>query len=153
MGWTPLDDGLLTSTLLAEGPVAVAVWALILASADRYGVSKLQPTVAASLLRIPDDEARKAFEVLQGEDPDSRNEAMHGARIVKTEEGYWAIVSYAKYKKLASREQANERQRKYIERQKQAEDSKPQKNSDGNGKNVVRSSVRGVVDDSLDVEF
>jgi len=124
MSWTPLDDGLLTSTLLAEGPVPVAVWALILASADRYGVSKLQPTAAASLLRISDDEARKAFEVLQGEDTWSRNEAHHGKRIIKTEEGYWAIVSYEKYRKMASKQMAAERQRKYEERKRAADASK-----------------------------
>lgn len=121
MSWTPLDDGMLTSTLLKEGPTPVAIWALILASCDRFGVSKLQPSAAASLLRIPDKEAEKAFEVLAGEDKDSRNPAHHGKRIVRTEEGYWAVVSFDKYRKMATKQRAAQRQAAYMERKKAAE--------------------------------
>lgn len=121
MGWTPLDEGLLTSTLLAKGPTPVAIWALLLASSDRYGVSKLTPSAAASLLRIPDEEALKAFDSLQGNDPGSRNPAHNGKRIIKTEEGYWALVSFDKYRKITSKSNAAERQRKYIERKRERE--------------------------------
>jgi hypothetical protein len=119
MGWTPLDEGLLTSTLLAKGPTPVAIWALLLASSDRYGVSKLTPSAAASLLRIPDEESIRAFESLQGNDPQSRNPAHNGKRIVRTEEGYWALVSFDKYRKITSKTNAAERQRKYVERKKE----------------------------------
>lgn len=121
MGWTPLDEGLLTSTLLAKGPTPVAIWTLLLASSDRFGVSKLTPSAAASLLRISDDEALKAFETLQGNDPGSRNPAHNGKRIIKTEDGYWALVSFDKYRKITSKNRAAERQRKYMERKKAAE--------------------------------
>lgn len=118
MSWTPLDDGLLTSTLLAEGPTSVAIFILLLASSDRYGVSKLQPTAAASLLRIKDEEAEAAFRKLQDGDPKSRNKAERGARIVKNEDGYWQIVSFEKYRNLSSRQKAAQRQAEYIRRKK-----------------------------------
>lgn len=121
MSWTPLDDGMLTSTLLKEGPTPVAIWTLILASCDRYGVSKLQPSAAASLLRIPDKEAEGAFRILSGDDKDSRNPAHHGKRIVRTEEGYWAVVSFEKYRKMATKQRAAQRQAAYMERKKAAE--------------------------------
>lgn len=123
MSWTPLDEGMLNSSLLKEGPTPVAIWTLLMASSDRYGVSKLTPSAAASLLRISDAEAIKAFEVLKGKDPDSRNTDMNGRRIVRTEEGYWALVSFDKYRKITSKANAAERQRKYIARKKEAEAS------------------------------
>lgn len=121
MSWIPLDDGMLTSTLLKEGPTPVAIWTLILASCDRYGISKLQPSAAASLLRIPDEEAEKAFEVLSREDKDSRNPAHHGRRISRTDDGYWLVVSFDKYRRIASKQRAAQRQAEYMKRKKAAE--------------------------------
>lgn len=121
MPWTPLDDGLLTSTLLKEGPTTVAIWALILASCDRWGVSKLQPTAAASLLRITDKEAEDAFRKLSSPDKRSRNQDSEGRRIKQTKEGYWEVISHSKYQALASRAGAVARQQRYLERKKKAE--------------------------------
>jgi len=123
MSWTPLDEGMLTSTLLKEGPTPVAIWALILASCDRYGVSKLTASAAASLLRIPDEEADQAFKVLQGEDADSRNKDHSGKRIVRTEDGYWAVVSFERYRRMATKQRAADRQAAYMQRKKAALES------------------------------
>ncbi len=128
MSWTPLDDGLLTSTLLKEGPTTVAIWALILASCDRYGISKLQPSAAASLLRIDDKDAENAFERLASPDKRSRNKDEGGRRIRHTPDGYWEVISYHRYQQLASKANAVARQQRYIERKK---------------KNSVRSDDRG----------
>jgi hypothetical protein len=113
MSYTPLDRGLLTSTLLKEGPDVVAVWALILASADKLGESDMQPSAAASLLRIPDDRAEKAFEVLASPDHRSKNKEFEGRRILRQEDGKWLIASHSKYQALASRDNANKRQARY----------------------------------------
>jgi hypothetical protein len=121
MPWTPLDDGLLTSTLLKEGPTVVAIWALLLSMTDRYGVSKLQPSAAASLLRISDLDAEAAFKTLSSPDPGSRNKAEEGRRIKRTEDGYWEVVSYHKYQQMASKANAVLRQQRYQERKKKAE--------------------------------
>jgi hypothetical protein len=111
---------MLTSTLLKEGPTPVAIWALILASCDRYGVSKLTASAAASLLRIKDEDAELAFAVLQGDDSGSRNKDKHGQRIFKNEEGHYVVVSYPKYRRMASKSRAAERQAEYRERCKKA---------------------------------
>ena len=78
MSYTPLDSDFLTSTLLKEGPDAVAVFALILASADKLGESAMQPSIAASLLRISDERAEEAFRILAAPDPRSRNREHDG---------------------------------------------------------------------------
>ena len=119
MSYTPLDRGLLTSTLLKEGPDVVAVWTLILASADKLGESDMQPSVAASLLRICDERAEAAFAVLSAPDPESKNKEHGGRRIRPCEDGKWLIVSHAKYQHLASRAAATERNRRYEARLKE----------------------------------
>lgn len=119
MSYTPLDDSLLTSTLLKEGPDVVAVWALILASANKLGESGMQQSVAASLLRISDERAEAAFQTLAAPDPCSRNQEQGGRRILPCKDGRWLIVSHQKYQWLASRAAATERQRRYELRQKE----------------------------------
>lgn len=121
MSYTPLDRGLLTSTLLKEGPVVVAVWALILASTDKFGESDMQPSTAASLLRIPDADARSAYAVLSAPDPDSKNGEHGGRRILRIANGNWLVVSHAKYQRLASKAGAAERQARYEARLKERE--------------------------------
>lgn len=120
MAWNPLDDSLLSSSVLAEGPDVVAVLALLIASADRYGESKLTVPYVASVMRIPNERAAKAFEVLSSPDPWSRNKEAEGRRIQRTEDGTWQIVSHAKYRRIVSKERAAERQAIYMEKKKAA---------------------------------
>ena len=121
MSYTPLNRGLLTSTLLKEGPDAVAVWALILASADKLGESDMQPSIAASLLRISDERAEAAFDKLSAPDPQSKNKEHEGRRIRPCEDGKWSVVSHGKYQRLASRAAATESNRRYEARRKERE--------------------------------
>lgn len=123
MSYTPLDRSFLTSTLLKEGPVVVACWTLLLAAADKLGESDMQPSAAASLLRIPDEQAEQAFEILAAPDPKSRNDEYDGRRIVKMDNGHWQVVSFGKYQALASKAMSISRARKY-EQNKRARDNK-----------------------------
>jgi hypothetical protein len=108
-----LDRGFLTSTILKEGPVVVACWALLLADADKLGESGMQPSVAASLLRIPDDAAEAAFKVLAAPDLKSRNVEHQGRRIIKMDNGNWQLISHGRYRDLASKSHSVLRTRKY----------------------------------------
>jgi len=119
--YTPLHCGLLTSTLLKEGPDVVAVWTLILASTDKLGESDMQPSAAASLLRISDERAKAAFALLSEPDPESKNRDHEGRRILRQENGKWLVVSHEKYQRLASRAAATERNRRYEARLKERE--------------------------------
>src|SRR5512134_2624473 len=121
MGYTPLDRGILTSTLLKNGPDVVACWLLVLADTDRSGESGMTPEAAAGLLRMPDDRAEAAFAVLSGPDPKSRNKMFGGRRIVARPNGRWFVVSHEKYQWLASRAAATKRQAEYVARKKAAE--------------------------------
>lgn len=120
MAWNPLDDALLSSSILAEGPDVVATWTLLLASSNRHGESSLTIPFVASVLRIPDERAALAFEILSSPDPQSRNKAHEGRRIIQTDEGTWLLVSHIKYREKASRYAATERQARYEARRKAA---------------------------------
>ncbi len=117
MTWNPWDDSLLSSSILAEGPDVVATWALLVASANRFGVSDLTIPAVASLLRISDERSGKAFDVLSSPDKYSRNKEENGRRIIRMEDG-WLLVSHAKYREKASRMGAADRQARYLARMK-----------------------------------
>lgn len=123
MGWNPLDESLLSSSILAEGPDVVATWALLIASADRYGESRLTIPFVASVLRISDERVEKAFEILKAPDKRSRNKEHDGRRIIASEDG-WLLVSHAKYRERASRMAAAERQQRYLERMKARQEAR-----------------------------
>ena len=117
MGWNPLDESLLSSSLLSEGPDVVATWALLIASANRQGESHLTVPFIASVLRVSEERVEAAFEVLTSPDKRSRNKEHGGRRIIAVEDG-WLLVSHAKYREKASRMKAAERQERYIARMK-----------------------------------
>lgn len=119
MAWNPLDDGFLTSTVLKLGPTPVAIWTMLMASADKHGNSKLTPVAAASLLRIGEPEARAAFKALGSPDEDSRNKDDDGRRIVLNTDGTWHLVSHQKYRRMASKAAAVQRTLDWRERRRE----------------------------------
>lgn len=118
MGWNPLDESLLSSSLLSEGPDVVATWALLIASANRQGESHLTVPFIASVLRISEERVEAAFVVLTSPDKRSRNKEHAGRRIISVEDG-WLLVSHAKYREKASRMAAADRQARYLARMKE----------------------------------
>lgn len=122
MAFTVLDSEFAGSTMLKHGPDVVAIWMLLLATTDKMGESYMQPSAAASLLRISDERSATAFEILKAPDPDSKNVEMEGRRIVRKENGKWLVVSHAKYQARASRASASERQKAYVKRLKAQEE-------------------------------
>ncbi len=116
MPFTPLDASLLSSSLLRQGTEATAVFMLLLAGADRYGVSDMTPSAAASLFGIPDKCADAAFDTLSSPDPRSRSQEQDGRRIVPFEDGRWLIVNHAAYRKRASKAYAVTRQQRHREK-------------------------------------
>jgi len=119
MSYVALDRAIWTSTVLKEGPLVVATWLLLLADADRYGETRATPASIASVLRVKDAEVEKAFKVLASPDPKSRNKEDKGCRMIELEDGRWRLTSFEKYKALATRAGAAERQKRYEERKKE----------------------------------
>ncbi len=119
MAWNPLDDSLLSSSVLAGGPDVVAVLALLIASADRFGESRITVPYVAGALRMSEERVAAAFDFLSSPDPWSRNKDAEGRRIARTEDGSWRLVSHQKYRERASKAKAAERQAEYMARKKE----------------------------------
>jgi hypothetical protein len=121
MAYTVLDSEFAASTMLKHGPDVVAIWMLLLATTDKLGESYMQPSAAAGLLRISDERAVLAFEILQAPDPGSKNSEFEGRRLIRQGNGKWLVVSHGKYQARASRSWATERQKAYLRRLKDQE--------------------------------
>lgn len=116
LSYVAVDNDIWTSTVLKQGPVVVSTWLLLMASADRYGITRATPSSVASVLRIKDEDAEKAFKVLLSPDTRSRNKESKGARMTEMDDGAFLLVSFAKYKKKASKQAAARRQKEYEDR-------------------------------------
>lgn len=116
MGYNPLFDSLLGSSLLVEGPDVVAVWALLLASADRAGISEWTAPAMAGLMRISEERVDRALEILSSPDPRSKSKREEGRRIIKDVGGGWFVVNHDIYRDKARREASAERMARSRER-------------------------------------
>lgn len=123
MSYGTLDRAILTSSLLDQGPLAVAFMALVVAEKDKFGVTTLNPRALSKLLKIPLEEAERGWKMLYSEDRASSNPEAGGRRIVPycdgwecfgtpemtTWKGKWRVVSHEKYQREHSLERKRER--------------------------------------------
>ncbi len=100
VGYTPLDEDVIHSTVFEEGPMVFAVWCAILATADSDGVSSLQPRTLVRLWgnKVRRDDVEGAWEVLKAPDAESQNQEHGGRRIIPHPSGGWFVVSHQKYR-------------------------------------------------------
>lgn len=113
MSWNPLFRSLLTSSVLHEGPLVVAVWALIIASTDPYGESDVTIPFIATILNTPVADVERAFEILASPDKHSRTAENDGRRIIRTDHGTWYLPAHHKHREMASKESAAMRAQRY----------------------------------------
>lgn len=117
MTWNPLHDNLIGSSLLANGTDVVAVWALLVASADRYGVSEVTASAMASLMHCERARIDSALRILSSPDPDSKSKREEGRRILPHENGGWILVNHDLYRERATAQAAAIRKARSRERQ------------------------------------
>lgn len=119
--YTKLANSILTSTIWMESDQTRIVWLTLLAMADKNGEVQASIPGLANVARVPVDACRKAIEIFQQPDPDSRTKVDDGRRIEEIRGG-WHILNHSYYRDLGSDEdrkkKAAERQRRYRERHK-----------------------------------
>ena len=119
MGYTKVFASLITSTVWGEDHETRIVWITMLALADRNGEVQGSIPGLAHMARVPIEKCRSALDKFMSPDPESRTPDCEGRRIEKIDGG-WAIINHAKYRRLASKEDAveknAERQRRFKER-------------------------------------
>lgn len=93
---------------------AIVVFKAMIVLADESGSLDMSPQSIAGRTSYPIEVIKKGLSVLQKPDPDSRQPAHEGRRIVPLENGRsfgWHIVNYEYYRNLANREAKREADR------------------------------------------
>ena len=105
MAYTKLFNSLLTSTIWAEPAHIRLVWITMLAMADRHGEVAATIPGLARMAVVGIEECREAIFRFLAPDYDSRTQDDEGRRI-EVIEGGWRLINHAKYRLMASKEDA-----------------------------------------------
>ncbi len=131
MAYTKLFNSIITSTIWTEDDKTRIVWITMLAIADKNGEVQGSIPGLARLAGVSVEAAEMAITKFLSPDKHSRTKDDEGRRIEEIDGG-WALLNHAKYREMASREEAKEanaeRQRRFKERRKRNAN-----NGDGNG--------------------
>ena len=112
-GFTKLFNTIVTSTIWQEDDQTRIVWITMLAISDAQGLVSAAIPGLANVAKVPVEATRKAVQILEDPDPDSRTEENEGRRIQKVEGG-WQILNYLKYRRMLNEEERREYKAKWI---------------------------------------
>lgn len=101
MIFVKLDCRILQSSLWSTPPAVRLTFITILAMTEPDGLCRATAPGIAHAARLPEEDVRKALQVLEGPDPDSRCTAEDGRRIVRVDGGY-RVVNYLRYREYES---------------------------------------------------
>jgi hypothetical protein len=111
MHFVKVYGSILYSSIWAEDHPTRILWITLLAMADSTGYVEAATPGLARVANITGEECKRALEILQAPDIESKNQDYGGARVEKVEGG-WQLLNYQRY-----REQRTESQVKRAERQ------------------------------------
>ncbi len=115
MPFVKLDCGIIHSSLWAEDSDTKICWITLLLLADATGFVRAAASAIAREAGIPAEVARRALDLFQGPDDESRTPDNQGKRVEKVDGGY-RVLNYEKYRE---RDYTNaERQKRWRESQK-----------------------------------
>ncbi len=115
MPFVKLDCGIIHSSLWAEDSDTKICWITLLLLADATGFVRAAASAIAREAGIPADVARRALDLFQSADDESRTPDNQGKRIERVDGGY-RVLNYEKYRE---RDYTNaERQKRWRESQK-----------------------------------
>ncbi len=115
MPFVKLDCGIIHSSLWAEDSDTKICWITLLLLADATGFVRAAASAIAREAGISAEVARRALDLFQGPDDESRTPDNQGKRIEKVDGGY-RVLNYEKYRE---RDYTNaERQKRWRESQK-----------------------------------
>ena len=118
MGFTKLDDSILTSSIMKLDSATFKVWIAILSQTKPHeeygGVCRLTIPYIAESCHLSLEQVEQSCALLEAPDKYSRSRVLEGRRLVRNDDG-WQVVNYQKYREYSHSEV--EAQRKYDERQ------------------------------------
>ncbi len=115
MPFVKLDCGIIHSSLWAEDSDTKICWITLLLLADATGFVRAAASAIAREAGIPADVARRALDLFQSPDDESRTPDNQGKRVERVDGGY-RVLNYEKYRE---RDYTNaERQKRHRQKQK-----------------------------------
>ena len=119
--YTKLFNSIVTSTIWTEDDKTRIIWITMLALADQNGEVHASIPGLARVAGVSVESTQRALESFLGPDEFSRTKDFDGRRIVEIDGG-WELLNHAKYRLMASKEDAKEsnakRQQRHREREK-----------------------------------
>ena len=119
MAYTKLFSTIVTSTIWTEDANTCKVWVTMLAIANKHGEVQASIPGLAQICGLALDDVEKAVAKFLSPDKYSRTKDAEGRRIEEIDGG-WSLINHAKYRRLASKEEAQEanaeRQRRFKSR-------------------------------------
>jgi len=103
--YTKLFNSIVTSTIWTEDDKTRIVWITMLAMADQHGEVHASVPGLARVAGVGIEDCEKALSKLLSPDPYSRTPANEGRRISPIDGG-WELLNHAKYRVMASKEDA-----------------------------------------------
>lgn len=98
MGFTKLDNGIITSSIWSEKYHTRILWITMLAMCNMDGFVSTSKSGLKRSANITDDEFEESIKCLESPDPESRSSNDDGRRVYKVEGG-WQIINHFKYRK------------------------------------------------------
>ena len=108
--YTKLFQSIVTSSIWSEDDKTRILWVTMLAIADKHGEVHASIPGLARLAGIPIPDTERALKKLLSPDEYSRTKDLDGVRIVEIDGG-WELVNHGKYRRMASKEDAQEANR------------------------------------------
>ena len=137
--FTKLFSSIITSTVWSHDSDTKVVWVTLLALADKNGEVQGSVPGLARLAGVSVEACEKALEAFQAADRYSRTKD-HDGRRVEPISGGWALLNYAKYRRMASvddqKEKSAERSRRYRENKASASDDQSVTDRDASRRNT-----------------
>jgi len=119
MSYAKLHTSLLTSSLWTEDTETRIVWITLLCLADKHGEVQASIPGLAKIAGVSLEGCEKAISKFLSPDKYSRSKVMEGRRLQEIDGG-WEIITYAKHRAMASKEdekeKAAERQQRFRQR-------------------------------------
>ncbi len=142
MGYTKLFNSIITSTIWTEDDKTRIVWITMLALADKNGEVQGSVPGLARLSGVSVEATETALQKFLSPDKHSRTKDDEGRRIEPIDGG-WHLLNHAKYREMASRDEAKTasatRQKRYRDKQKR------------NGRDASVTGSNGTVTHSLHI--
>lgn len=121
--YVKLFGSILDSSIWAEDHATVRVWITMLTMANEDGMVEASPSGLARRANVTREECRKALEIFQKPDIESKSQEWGGRRI-ELVDGGWLLLNYAKYREMRTKKQVIDASRQARQRKRERDGSR-----------------------------